>query len=482
MKRAEKRLTVGTDRSGRPLAYRPALRAQAKAVQAISLFAREGAAYRNDLAGLKHAPRSEPGMSHWWGPARLGSVLGVGSDAAAFNRLCTGRHPVKPETAVSYAAAAIKAGLLPRRAFGQTEQSTGHARALAPFNSLRGHLLRLKNFQVPGPELAAKIDRAASNYRRLLQERRQLEKDDRKCVREARQAVVRALLGLGPLVTGGDSSAHEELLGQLGSAISELSSTMCSLRASTWTLVETPRMQLVARAAQFSPASDADGEPDFPGLFAWLAERAVEPFPSRKKQIEEFFIRVLSRWGVDITAKTDFIRKQATAVEPMQLFDTAFTFDPDERCLDVADRLEKKDRGGTGIISRYVPAEAPFPSRLHRSVTRDQRRFLAKVGSSHRPYLTQFMTVMAMAERWYFGDEELDDPESDFVERLRRTGELALAAGAVGGVAAAAFKVSSDLARGWSPWEDRPGTKRLIKDLMRLDVRPVIEMDLDLPR
>jgi hypothetical protein len=91
--------------------------------------------------------------------------------------------------------------------------------------------------------------------------------------------------------------------------------------------------------------------------------------------------------------------------------------------------------------------------------------------------------TLAMAENWYFGDQA-EDEESDFEERLatvRRWAQLMLAGGpnqreTESSAAAVVAKRSAT---------DAPETsdvKRLVKDLMRLDVRPVVEMNMDMPR
>lgn len=479
--RKRKEPSAGVARRGRPLTYRPAMRVQAKTVQAIALLAREGAAHRNQLAGLTHPPRKEPEKSSWWGADRLADEIGLGWNASSFNRLATGRYSVSPEIAVRYTATLLRAGLMPPKSFESWPQIAGQGRAMAPFQRLLPHLRSVKAFEVPGPRLRAQIAEAAMDYRKLLREQKEVARDDRGCLRKARQHVVNGLLGLPTRVSECDKSSYCERLDQLACFVSELILVMSSLRGSTWMLVETPRLLFVGRASQLMPTPNSVGEPDFAGLFAWLAPRALAPVPSRSSRLKDFCDRVRARWGVDIGPPQPESGEQPATVEAFQLYETAFHFDWDDRCLDVADDPNANEGDSPPIVPCDVPPELPFCHTLGRTATKDHIRFVTKMWSPLRPHSVHFHTAMAMAERWYFSDQEPEDPETEFCERLSRLGDFAAQAASALSMPSEGVELSLDSQQRWSPWQDRAEAKLLVKELMRLETRPIIEMDLDLP-
>jgi hypothetical protein len=457
------------------------VRAQAKTVQAIALLAREGAAHRNQLAGLTQPPRKEPAKSSWWGADRLANEIGLGWNASSFNRLATGRYSVPPEKAVWYTANLLPAGLMPPKFFESWPQIAGQGRAMAPFQRLLPYLRSVKAFEVPGPELRSQIAEAAMAYRELLREQKEVARDDRDRLRKARQHVVNGLLGLPTRVSERDKSSYCKRLDQLVSLVSELILVMSTLRGSTWMLVETPRLLFVGRAAQLMPTPNFVGEADFAGLFAWLAPRALAPVPSRNSRLKDFCDRVRARWGVDIGPPQAESGEHPAPVESFQLHETAFHFDWDDRCLDVADDPNAKEGDSPRIVPCDVTPELPFCHSLGRTATKEAIRFLTKMRSPLRPYSVHFHTAMAMAERWYFGDQEPEDPQTEFCERLSRLGDLAAQAASALSMTGAGVELSLDSQQKWSPWQDRADAKLLVKELMRLDTRPIIEVDLDLP-
>lgn len=482
-KQEDVRSTAGRSRRGRPPASAPQRYAYAKTAQAIASLARAGADHLNQLAGLEHAPRSGPSRGMWWGAERLAGVVSVGSSAAdAFNRLATGRHVIAADKAVSYMARIIKAGLLPAEALDEMAPTAGHARAMAPFQSILPDLQRLGPFTVPGPELAGKVDALAAEFRSALVNRSDAAGDDRRRLRSARERVVQALLALRA-ACGREPQPTREVAFELLAAVDELSSTMASLIVTTWTLNHSPRTSLEVEAAQLGPACTVSGEPDFKQLLGWLMQHAVPVVPDRSRLIHQFCERVRSRWGVDLFPAASSVSCTPPARSSLKLIDWCFNFDADGVCIDFEDQMAAD--GELRPVAQRLPAFLSLstlgPERGQYR-TKAERRFLAKVCSPRKPYNFEFMVVMAMAERWFFGDQEPDDVESDFADWLLRVRDWAE------GVSQLPIGICPER----SPQEAliRPNQtcplttgdiKRLVKQLVRLDTRPRLEMNLDLP-
>ena len=91
-----------------------------------------------------------------------------------------------------------------------------------------------------------------------------------------------------------------------------------------------------------------------------------------------------------------------------------------------------------------------------------------------------FLLAMAMAEEWYFGDERPECRQSDFESRLDEVREWAVSV-----LSRGMTSVSQGLEAGGGDGKVAQPTKvnlkRLVKELMRLDTRPIVELNMDMP-
>lgn len=109
------------------------------------------------------------------------------------------------------------------------------------------------------------------------------------------------------------------------------------------------------------------------------------------------------------------------------------------------------------------------------------RRFI-RAGGAHG---AEFLLLMAMVENWYFGDLQPECKQSDFEERL----DAVRAWTAAAPLCAELERNDEGDKRGKPapsgscklPAPSRADVKRLVNELMRLDVRPLVEMNADLP-
>jgi hypothetical protein len=224
--KAKDKAKPGTNRQGRPRKFELQLKANASTGGAIAAMARQGAAWNNALAGLRHAPKraQRAGQGEWWGAVELAQFLGVGGKDV-FNRMALGRTPIAPEKAVSYMRELIKKGLLDPQELRAIPSTVGHSRALYPFSPVLAEIREARYCQVPSKELAERVDQLAEDYRSALSARADAESEERTALRAARAVAVRALLDLQKVLGRESLGCDREVIEAVVAAIEQINET-----------------------------------------------------------------------------------------------------------------------------------------------------------------------------------------------------------------------------------------------------------------
>lgn len=440
--------TLGTAARGCPQTYPPLKATCTGVARAIAAMAREGAAKKNARSNLTSPPKQafrRMGEPEWWGGRKLAETLGLGSSQDAFNRMATGSPAIATEKTVSFVRKLINNGLLPGHALDDLALSAGHARAMLPFVPLFPELRALDEFAEPPIDLVEKTNKLADDFRIAIAKQNMLEKDERTRVRQARINAVAAMLDLRGKLRRREADCPE-VYGRVIGAINGLSSALNSVSNATWEIKSSPRDELAALARDVALPTGPDGQPAFQYLFRWIELNALGERPERARIIGEFCCRVCERWGED----------------PRLVL--------------------------SGIGAHEVPCA--FWSMLDLSsqqavLSPAAKRFLEKITGAGGVHGVKFMLLMAVAERWYFADELPDCERTDFENRLDavRTWAASMLLRAESASCNLARQTCEEQVRerqaGLTPTQDQ--VKRLVKELLRLDVRPSVEMNFDLP-
>lgn len=485
---AKDKAKLGTNRRGRPHKFEPQLTANASTGGAIAAMARQGAVWHNALAGLRHAPKRSKRVGHveWWGATELAQFLGLGGKDV-FNRMALGSTPIAPEKAVSYMRELIKKGLLDPQELRTIPRTIGHARALYPFGPLLAEIGTARYCHVPSEELAERVDQVAANYRSALSTRADAESKERAALRAARAVAVCALLDLQKVLGRESLGSDREIIEAVAAAIEQINVTMNHVVLGICEVALSPREANTLFARQFMVPNGPDGQPDFAGLFRAVTMGAPEVAEARARSIDELVQRVTDRWGIDPRLAG------WRAVEP------------NWRVLDLVVSAPRKPRPKHRIASTRRPRKAlslrtrrprvkvtfkyarnagvpvgGFASRYSDLTARDLKlmRRITRPGGLHDP---RFLLAMAMAEEWYFGDERPECRQSDFESRLDEVREWAVSVLSRGMTSVSQGLEAGGGGDGNVAQPTKGNLKRLVKELMRLDARPIVELNMDMP-
>lgn len=485
--RAKGKAKPGTNRQGRPHKFEPLLSANASTGGAIAAMARQGAVWHNALAGLRHAPKRSKREGHveWWGATELAQFLGLGGKDA-FNRMALGRIPIAPDKAVSYMRELIKKGLLDPQELRAIRRTVGHSRALYPFGPVLAELRKARYFQVPSKELAERVDQLAEDYRSALSARADAESEERTTLRAARAVAVCALLGLQKVLGREALGGDRKIIEAVATAIEQTNEAMNRVAFGVCEVALSPREASILFARQFMAPNGPDGQPDFAGLFRAVTMGAPEVAEARARSIDELVQRVTDRWGIDPRLAG------WRAVEPncrvLNLVVSAPRKPRPKHPIAFARRQRKPQSLRTGrarvkVAFQYARnAGVPVGGSASRysDLTAHDLKFMRRItrpGGLHDP---RFLLAMAMAEEWYFGDERPECRQSDFESRLDEVREWAVSV-----LSRGMTSVSQDLEAGGGDGKvaqpTKVNVKRLVKELMRLDTRPIVELNMDMP-
>ena len=485
--KAKDKAKPGMNRQGRPRKFEPQLKANASTGGAIAAMARQGAAWNNALAGLRHAPKrtQRAGQGEWWGAAELAQFLGLGGKDV-FNRMALGRTPIAPEKAVSCMRELIKKGLLDPQEMRAIPSTVGHSRALYPFGPVLAEIGEARYCQAPSEDLAERVDQLAEDYRSALSARADAESEERTALRAARAVAVCALLDFQKVLGRESLGGDREIIEAVATAIEQINETMNHVALGVCEVALSPREASIVFARQFMAPNGPDGQPDFAGLFRAVTVGATEVAEARAASIDKLVRRVTDRRGVDPRLAGwrgsdpnwrvhDLVVSAPS--KPRQKHPIAFARRPRNPLslrtarprVKVTFNARNAGEPVRGFASRYSDLRA-CDLKFMRRVTRP--------GGPHDP---RFLLTMAMAEEWYSGDERPDCRQTDFENRLDEVREWAVSVLSRG---------MTSVSQGLEPGSGGDGKvaqptnvnlKRLIKELMRLDVRPFVELNMDMP-
>lgn len=478
----------GTNRAGRPKTFRPQLEANTSTARAVAALARQGAAHHNALAGMKHAPRRtlQTGDRKWVGAEELAQILMLGGKDA-FNRMAIGGTSVALDKAVSCVRELIKGGLLDCLELDAVPLTLGHSRALHPFRPVFAELRATGRFQVPSRELAERVDQLAHGYRVAIASRAKAESEERTSVRAARACVVRTLLELQIALRRDSMSADVETTEAVATSIESLLAAIEDVDFGVCEVALSPREAGAQFARQFMAPMGEDGGPDFAGMFKAAMMDAVDAGGVRAEAIDQLARRVSERWGSDAD-----LGDWREAVPNWRLFDLVVPARGKPRRkprIALARRWRRRQSVPTGRPRAKAMFQYPqrpsalgsvLASRFGDLPERDLK-FLRRLSRAGAPYNPRFLLALALAEAWYFDDEQPDCRQTEFESRLdavRRWARSVTSRATPSGLARSkpssgggALLVAPTMAE----------IKRLIQDLMRLDVRPMVEMNIDMP-
>lgn len=490
---------LGAAPKGRPRGYPPQHSMCAEAAGAIVQMARRGADTKNARANLRSPPRPAirgHGEAEWWGGRKLAQILGVGGDESAFNRLASGSRAVATEKAVSLVRCVINHGLLPADALDDLAP-IGYARAMAPFAPLFADLRALGAVQMPPVALAEKVSLHADNYRSALVERNEQEKAERASLRAARKDAVASLLNLQAVLTRAPKDEDHDIYGKVVAAIDEVTSAFDSISVSTWEVACSTREELAALSLEIAPPIGPDGQPAFASLFRRIKDNALQNVPDRAQAVARLCERVRVRWGIDPREEPIGLAASDGHADHWLVFDLSpivlKTCAAEETCGEQAsDRdssLPGVDCAGfqevTSEAGRDQPTALELSCALVATLLPAAKKLLRRFTRAGGAHSAEFLLLVAMTENWYFADQQPECKQSDFEERLKAVRAWA-----------AAMLPCAELERNDEgdkrgkpapsgscklPAPSRADVKRLVNELMRLDVRPLVEMNADLP-
>lgn len=486
--KAKDKSKLGTNRQGRPQKFGPLLSANASTGGALAAMARQGAAWHNALEGLRHAPKrtQQTKQGKWWGAAELAQFLGLGGKDV-FNRLARGRTPIALEKAVSCMRELIKAGLLDPQELRAIPSTVGHSRALYSFGPVLAEIREARYFQVPSEKLSEQIDQLAENYRSALSTRADAESEERTALRAARAVAVCALLDLQKVLGREALGGDREVIEAVATAIEQINEAMDRVAFGVCEVALSPREASILFARQFMAPNGPDGQPDFAGLFRAVTVGAPEVAEARAALIDELVRRVTDRWGVD--PRLAGWRGADPNWRVLDLVVSAPSKPRLKHPIAIARRPRKPlslrtARPRVKVTFKYARnAGAPvrrFASRYSglRACDLKFMRRITRPGGLHDPRL---LLTMAMAEEWYFGDERPDCRQTDFENRLNEVREWAVSVTSRGVTSVSQRLKPGSGGDGKVAKPTKVNLKRLIRELVRLDVRPFVELNMDMP-
>lgn len=490
---------LGAAPKGRPRRYPPLHSMCTDVAAAIAQMARRGANTKNVRANLLSPPRPAIrgyGEAEWWGGRNLAQILGVGGDESAFNRLASGSRAIGPEKAVSLVRCIINHGLLPADALDELAPS-GYARAMAPFAPLFADLRALGAFQMPPVALAEKVSLHADNYRSALVKRNEQEKAERASLRTARKEAVASLLIMQSVLSRAPNDDDHDIYRKVVAALDEVTSAFDSIKVSTWEIARSTREELAALSLEIAPPIGPDGQPAFASLFRWIKNNALKDVPGRSQVVDQLCERVQDRWGIDPRAAATRIAASEGPADQWQVFDLSpivlKTYPAEESCGEQAsDPISSLPGVGcegsqevTSGAERDRPTALDLSCALVATLSPAAKKLLRRFTRAGGAHSAEFLLLVAMAENWFFGDLQPECKQSDFEERLD-----AVRAWTAARLPCAELERNDEGDKRGKPAPSgscklpapsRADVKRLVNELMRLDVRPLVEMNADLP-
>jgi hypothetical protein len=488
-------------RRGRPrhsVAYRGA---QTEVAQAIIAMGRIGANLPRMRAQRSRKFKFADRCFRKSLPARvndsgLADILELVADARGIKKLAEGKRAILPDTGARAIQNLIESGCLPRRALSPIAIDNGHARAMKPFAPVVKQLMRVKLGAPPPLKLRRRVRELVELHRAALLDFRSFESEDRSLFRQASAQLRAACLALpaaelssGTVEDGGSYLA-------VATAAMAVQKVLEQLVVSHWH-VRTPRYIGRDVVRQILPPFGPGGVPALAEVVSWIQERMAGPasldFQTALHSLREI-VRV--RWGEDPFSLAPVALEVSSGSDthllecPEQLGDQSTQPSRDEesdspsqaqRYCDGDENLIASDPWLGPLYGRVGGAARTAPSGERSDDDRFVRRVLRTVDEGRLGAIILFQVV----ENWYFDDDRGDSIETDFVDRLRAVRVWASRMAGLTGVEhvervphANGRPVRRGETASPPSWGD---VKVLLRDLARIEVRPWIEMNVDVP-
>ncbi len=477
----------------------PAVRAaDAGAGQALIRLGRAGAGVVHRREQVQYAKdkrirsRKPPRRMSDSGLAR---VLHVGSDARGVQKLSAGERAIARGTSARAVEQLIQYELLPGYSTWHVHLNDGHARLLAPFEPFIEQLRKLGPCALPNDNFRRRLKHYVGLYRAAVRDLAAFERTERQSFQKARDDLIRALLRMRARMQQSANLEDDAELRSLSRRAAlrgaKLLEVVRSLKSLNVQVRPAPREICAQWAAALYPISAPEGEPNFGALFTWLSSNAESHDVDLHSAIALYREIVGGSWWLlpdqamgqqppPDSAKWELVGLYPTSAA--ELFETYIDREPWE-LTEPEDSSELRESDDP---ARYVGSRRLGLSGLPREGLPDaEQRFLRRLRRVVGEVKLRAMLLFAMADRWYCAEEQPDDLQSDFEDRvvalcrwvkcvypgrrqLKFEGKLTAL-----GLSIEVATTSSEI--------DSVFLKRLINELSRCGVRRRIELNLDIP-
>jgi len=406
----------------------------------------------------------------------LAELLAIGSNQRGIKKLAEGSRAIHPATATSAVQKLIECGRLPRRALSPIALDNGHARAMKPFAPLMKQLLRVKIGSEPPQHLLRKVQRLAELHRAAIVDFGRVETEERARFRQASGQLRGALLALNGAELSDGAGADEDNYCDVATAAVAVQEALDQLVVSQWR-IRTPRYVGRQAVRQVLPPFSSSGVPLLGSLVSWIKARLpgeTEDFMTAVQLMQEL---VRGRWAKAPTYQASRDDQPSDQIYPSEV-----------ACADTGRKPWDRDES----LIASDPRLGPLYGRIGKAACQASAcsanpddRFVRRVARTANAGNLGTLVLFQIVENWYFQDDEGDSLESDFEDRLRALrawAEKRAYSGAIDRVGWVPHADGRPVRAGESAstpsWSDM---KSLLRDLAKIEVRPWVEMNMDVP-
>lgn len=496
-KRSSAKPRIYSARTGRTPVDAIVAQADAAAGEALIRLSRSGAGVIHRREEARYASEDRPRSMRK--PRRMSDtgiaqMLHVGSDARGIQKLAARERPIARHTSAKAVEELIKGKMLPGYSTWLVPLNEGHARLLAPFEPLLEQLREMGPCAEPDQKFRRRLRRHVVLYRAAVKCLAEFERDERHRFQRARDELIRALLRLRARLLVVDCLTGDKNLRRFSRQAALCGATFLKVVAELKSLHvqvrPAPRDIAAQWAAALFPAPGPDGASGFGNLFAWLSMKADPGDVDLHCAIALYRELTGGSWWTQADQAHDErptteAKWEVVGMYPTRAASTIEEYvDPEPWELGPAEdfsEVREADPPGYYVGSRRVPPTA----HLHDHLQHDELRFIRHLRRNVGDARLRAMLLFAMADRWYFLEEDVDEVESDFEDRVfalcrwvkdlfpgRRTLKFERVLSAVG----------FDMEANAKNKEIGPVfLKHLINELSRCVVRRPVELNLDIP-
>lgn len=496
-KRSSARPRIYSARTGRTPVDAVVAQADAAAGEALIRLSRSGAGVIHRREEARYA--SEDRTRSVRKPRRMSDtgiaqMLHVGSDARGIQKLAARERPIARHTSAKAVEELIKSKMLPGYSTWLVPLNEGHARLLAPFELLLEQLREMGPCAEPDQKFRRRLRRHVVLYRAAVKSLAEAERDERHRFQHVRDELIRSLLCVRARLLAVDCLKGDKDLRrfcrQAALRGAKFLKVVADLKSLHVQVRPAPRDIAAQWAAALFPAPGPDGASGFGNLFAWLSMNAdlgdvdLHCAIALYRELTGDFGWTPADQAHDERPTTEakweivglYPTRSVSTIE--EYVDSApWELGPAEDFSEV----REGDPAGYYVGSRRVTPTVHVREHLQHDELRFVRHLRRTVGDAN----LRAMLLLAMADRWYFLEDEADEVESDFEGRVfalcrwvkdlfpgRRMLKFEYVLSAVG------FDMKAN-AR--NKEIGAVFLKRLINELSRCGVRRPVELNLDIP-